>query len=96
MPDNCPILEAHGVKLNDKRGGAEVCQNCPLEKCIYDGKRDEKRDRQRKKVRDQEIIRLFTIEGKKIKELALMFNISRRTVKRAIKGLPVPREVDAR
>lgn len=85
MPDNCPILEAHGIKLNDKQGGAEICRNCPLEKCIYDAERDEKRDRQRKKVRDQEIIRLFITEEKRIRELALMFNISQKTVQRAIK-----------
>jgi len=84
MPDNCPILEAHGVKLNDIRGGAEVCRNCPLERCIYDEKRESLYS-QRKRLRDQEVIRLFTTERKRIKELALMFNVGRQTIHRIIK-----------
>ena len=68
---------------------ASSCLNCPLSKCIY----DEPGGRQRwlKRQRDKQIVRLFTAEGKEVKELALMFGISQRTVQRALKNsLPVP------
>ena len=63
---------------------ADSCLNCPLQKCIY----DEPGGRQRwlKRQRDREIARLFTTEGKGVKELALMFDLSQRTVQRALKG----------
>jgi len=54
-----------------------------LSECIYDqfgGKQ-----RWLKRQRDREIVRLFGNEGKGIKELALMFGISQRTVQRALK-----------
>jgi len=62
---------------------ADSCLNCPLSKCIY----DEPGGRQRwlKRQRDRQIVRLFTVEGKKAKELALMFGLSLRTVQRALK-----------
>jgi hypothetical protein len=62
---------------------ADSCLNCPFEKCIY----DEPRGRQRyiKRLRAKEIARLFTTSGKGIKELALMFGLSQRTVQRALK-----------
>jgi len=61
----------------------DSCLNCPFEKCIY----DEPRGRQRyiKRLRAKEIARLFTTGGKGIKELALMFGLSQRTVQRALK-----------
>ncbi len=63
---------------------AESCLNCPFTKCIY----DEPRGKQRwlKRLRAREMARLFTTEGKGIKELALMFGVSQRTVQRALKG----------
>lgn len=63
---------------------ADSCLNCPFEKCIY----DEPRGKQHyiKRLRDKEIARLFTSDGKGIKELALMFGLSQRTVQRALKG----------
>ena len=63
---------------------ADSCLNCPLSKCIY----DEPGGRQRwlKRQRDRQIVRLFTIEGKGAKELALMFGLSRRTVQRTLKN----------
>ena len=63
---------------------ADSCLNCPLSKCIY----DEPGGRQRwlKRQRDRQIIRLFTTEGKRVKELALMFGLSQRTVQRALKN----------
>ena len=71
---------------------ADSCLKCPLSKCIY----DEPGGRQRwlKRQRDRQIVRLFTIEGKRVKELALMFGLSQRTVQRALKNsllaLPPP------
>ena len=63
---------------------ADSCLNCPLSKCIY----DEPGGRQRwlKRQRDRQIARLFTVEGKGVKELALMFDLSQRTVQRALKN----------
>ncbi len=63
---------------------ADSCLNCPLSKCIY----DEPGGRQRwlKRQRDRHIARLFTTEGKRAKELALMFGLSQRTVQRALKN----------
>ena len=62
---------------------ADSCLNCPLAKCVY----DEPGGRQRyiKGRRDKEILRLFTNDGKGIRELALLFGISQRTVQRALK-----------
>ena len=70
---------------------ADSCLNCPLPVCIY----DEPRGRQHwlKKQRDRELVRLFE-KGKEVKELALMFGISQRTVQRALKksmSSPLPR-----
>ena len=62
---------------------AESCLNCPLPVCIYEepgGKR-----RLLKRLRAREMARLYTAEGKEIKELALIYNISQRTVQRALK-----------
>jgi len=63
---------------------ADACLNCPLPKCIY----DEPGGRQRwlKGQRDREMVRRFYIEGRGVKELALMFGISQRTVQRALKN----------
>ena len=63
---------------------ASSCLNCPLQKCIY----DEPGGRQswRKRLRDREMARLVNTEGKGIKELALIFGVSQRTVQRALKG----------
>ena len=62
---------------------AHSCLNCPFTRCIY----DEAGGKQRwlKRLRAREMTRLFTTEGKEIKELALMFGISQRTVQRALK-----------
>ena len=40
-----------------------------------------------KGLRDKEMARLFSTEGKEIKELALIFGVSQRTVQRALKGV---------
>jgi len=62
---------------------ADSCLNCPFPVCVY----DEPRGRQRliKNERDKQIVRLLK-EGKGEKELAAIFNISRRTVQRALKN----------
>ena len=60
------------------------CSECPFPKCIY----EEPRGRQRwlKRLRDKEIVRQFTTCGKGLRELALTFGISQRTVQRVLKG----------
>ena len=66
---------------------AESCLNCPFPSCIY----DEHGGKQRllKRQRDREIVRLFKKEGKGVKELALIFGISQRTVQRGLKNYRV-------
>ena len=63
---------------------AGSCLNCPFPRCIY----DEPGGKQHwlKKLRAREMARLFTTEGRGIKELALMFGVSQRTVQRALKN----------
>jgi len=65
---------------------ADSCLNCPFPQCIYE--QPGGRQRWLKKLRDREITRLFTDGGKEIKELASMFNVSPRTVQRALKDSP--------
>ena len=62
---------------------ADSCLSCPFPKCVL----DERGGKQRwlKKWRAREMARLFTTEGKGVKELALMFDVSQRTVQRALK-----------
>ena len=62
---------------------ADSCLSCPLPRCIY----DEAGGKQRwlKRLRAREMTRLFATEGKGIKELALIFGVSQRTVQRALK-----------
>lgn len=61
---------------------ARSCLRCPFPQCLY----DEPRGRQRwmKGLRNREINRLYS-GGRKIKELALMFGVSQRTIQRALK-----------
>jgi AraC-like DNA-binding protein len=61
---------------------AQSCLNCPLPVCIY----DEPGGRQKllKRRRAAEMARLFTKEGKNVKELAQLFKVSIRTVQRAL------------
>ncbi len=71
---------------------AGSCLKCPLPQCIY----DQPRGRQcwLKKARDREMTRRFVTSGEGVKELALEFGVSQRTVQRALKktlnngGLP--------
>jgi len=75
-PEYCHYRDA-GCEL------ADSCLNCPFTKCVY----DEPGGKQRwlKRLRAREMARLFTTEGKGIKELAIMFGVSQRTVQRALK-----------
>ena len=61
---------------------ADSCLNCPFPRCVYDQPRG--RQRWLKNLRDKEIVRLFTTEGQGVKELALRFSVSQRTVQRAL------------
>ena len=64
----------------------DSCLNCPLPKCLY----DEPRGKQKwlKELRNQEIERLYR-DGWKIRELAAVLGLSRRTIQRALKlGIP--------
>lgn len=63
---------------------AESCLNCPFDECIYD--KPGGKQRWLKKARTAEMARLFTSEGKGVKELADIFGVSRRTVQRALKS----------
>ncbi len=61
---------------------ASACLNCPFPQCLY----DEPRGRQQwlKDLRNREINRLFEA-GRKVTELAALFDVSHRTVQRALK-----------
>jgi hypothetical protein len=63
---------------------AKSCLDCPFPQCLY----DEPRGRQRwlKELRNKEINRLFEA-GRNVRELAAMFDVSERTVQRAVKGV---------
>lgn len=63
---------------------ADSCLNCPFPQCVYEQPRG--RQRWLKQLRDAEIARLFTGDRKEVKELALMFGVSPRTVQRALKN----------
>jgi len=59
------------------------CLHCSLARCIHDepwGKR-----RWRKRWRARKVCRLFA-QGKRVKEMALLFGVSQRTVRRDLKG----------
>ena len=84
LPDREPDLLPEYCQYKDEGCDlADSCLKCSFPQCIYEqpgGKRH-----WQKKLRDGEITRLFTSEDKGIKELALMFGISQRTVQRALK-----------
>jgi len=63
---------------------ADSCLDCPFPQCIYEQPRG--RQHWLKKRRDREIARLVNSEGRGIKELALMFGVSQRTVQRALRS----------
>jgi hypothetical protein len=61
---------------------AASCLNCPFSRCVY----DEHGGRQHyaKGLRNSDMVRLRE-EGKSVRELALMFGVSERTVQRVLK-----------
>lgn len=76
LPEQCTYRD-EGCEL------AISCLNCPFPNCVLEqpgGKR-----RWIKRNRDREIVRLFTVEGKRIKELAQEFGVNRRTVQRVLR-----------
>lgn len=77
LPEYC-CYQDRGCEL------ADSCLDCPLVKCIYD--QPGGKQHWLKQMRNKEIVRLFTTEGKTVKELALMFSVSQRTVQRALKN----------
>ena len=62
---------------------ADSCLNCPFPECIY--AQPGGRQRWLKGLRDKEVLRLFTAQGKGVKELASMFGVSQRTIQRILK-----------
>ena len=61
---------------------APACLDCPFPQCLYDAPRG--RQRWLKELRDREIARLYR-EGRMVAELAEIFEVSLRTVQRALK-----------
>ena len=84
--EGCELATAH-------LGHQSSCLKCPFPQCIY----DERGGRQRcaKRLRDQEIARLFRTEGKRGKELAGMFSVSQRTIQRALKKVKNERRLQS-
>ncbi|MDH5696301.1 MAG: helix-turn-helix domain-containing protein [Dehalococcoidia bacterium] len=62
---------------------ADSCLNCPFPECIY--AQPGGKQQWLKRLRDEEVIRLFTTQGKGVKELASVFGVSRRTIQRILK-----------
>ena len=61
---------------------AASCLNCLFPQCVYE--QPGGRQHWLKMMRNREIVRQFTKEGKAIKELALIFGVSTRMVQRAL------------
>ncbi len=57
------------------------CKTCPFPECLYDIGGNSSR---LKTQRNKEVNKLFN-EGKSMEELALMFKVSQRTIRRALK-----------
>ena len=58
------------------------CLQCRMEQCIYDQPRGKRR--MLKAMRDKNVLDLFQ-QGKTTRELAGMFNVTRRTIQRVLK-----------
>jgi len=85
LPEDEPDLPPEYCQYKDEGCDlADSCLECPFPQCVYEQPRG--RQRWLKKLRDREISRLFISEGKGVKELALMFGVSPRTVQRALKN----------
>jgi hypothetical protein len=62
---------------------ADSCLDCPFPDCLYD--QPGGKQRWLKALRDAAVLRLFHEQGKGVKELALMFGVSRRTIQRILR-----------
>jgi len=62
---------------------APSCLNCPFASCLYD--QPGGRQHFTQKLRDREILRLFTAGKHGVAELAAIFAVSQRTVQRALR-----------
>ena len=63
---------------------AASCLDCPFQRCLHD--QPGNRQSLLKTLRDREIALIFHAGNKGIKDLAIMFGVSTRTVQRAVKG----------
>jgi AraC-like DNA-binding protein len=63
---------------------ADSCLGCPFPQCLYDQPRG--KQRWLKELRNKEIARLFSNGDWGVKELALLFRLSQRTIQRALKS----------
>ncbi len=61
------------------------CLRCPFPRCVHEEKGGERK--WLKHLRAREMYRLYTEEDKNVKELAVMFGVSARTVQRIIKNV---------
>jgi hypothetical protein len=82
--DGIDLLPGQGFYRNEGCELADSCLLCPFPSCV----REETIGRRRwlKKRRAREIARLFTDNGKNVKELAAIFKVSQRTVYRVLKS----------
>jgi hypothetical protein len=62
---------------------ADSCLNCTFPECIY--AQPGGRQQWLKGLRDKEVLRLFSGQGKGAKELGVMFGVSQRTIQRILK-----------
>jgi len=83
LPEYCHYRDEGCELAGAYLGHQSHCSECPFPQCIYDQPRG--KQHLLKGLRDEEILRQFTDEGKGIKELALAFNVSQRTVQRVLK-----------
>ncbi len=84
LPENKPDSLPEFCQYKDEGCDlASSCLQCPFPQCIYE--QPGGKQRWLKKLRSREITRLFTSEGKGIKELAIKFGVSQRTVQRALR-----------
>jgi len=85
VPGNEPDLLPEYCRYRDEGCEfADSCLNCPFSQCIYE--QPGGRQRWLKKLRDRQIVNLFSSDGKGVKELALLFGVSQRTVQRVLRS----------
>ena len=82
-PEYCHYRDDGCEFADDFLSYKSSCLSCPFPKCVY----DEPGGGQRwlKKLQAREMVRLFASEGEGVKEIALHFGVSQRTVQRALK-----------